>query len=606
MQNVYQDPESRLVLDRHVRQGKQLGSVLLSRAAEKSGASLQWLNKVTCVASPTNDDILILGYIHNQTQTAAKIVGDKFLSKQLLLSADVSAPAGEVVHSAEEARRAWRDVSGPVVIKPLGSYGGRGLSTDLNDEHGVTVAYVEAAKHDRAVLVEEYIKVAQEYRALATPDECVSVVKRVLPYVVGDGKRSIENLIAEKNESRKTNPSLVGRPIRADAAARKVLEKRGYTLASVPPPGERVTVRDIGGLSSGGEAYECLEDVSTELQETARRAVAAVPGLTWGGCDILVEQGTGRSFVVEVNSTPGITGSMFPTSGQSKDIAELMWERRVNEAIPTSRTAPILAARVPQTVSVGSALTDLGLNESRVGFGQYGSSYLGSKGARIVEHSSGLLQVFQDSEQGRGEWFTDELHGPRDLAVSRRVVRRYGTVRALFRRAKVPRVPGRDVRTVEDVEAFREEWGRTSVSLIPARREWNTSYTRRVGAGRVIEPDALNEFSRWVVQLRQAGIRLRVIASREAVLCVLGGSGESRINDRTFEAASNLAVHAIRAIPELRWGSVDMVVRPAKHPGGPSRVLVEGLEASPTLHATQRVLAGTLPDAVAAVSGIGN
>lgn len=608
VQHVYRDPESLLVLDRHVRQGKQLGTVLLSRAAEKSGASLHWLNKVTCVASSENSIILILGYIHNQTHAAAKIVGNKFLSKQLLLSAGVPAPKGAIVYSVEEARLVWRETAGPVVIKPLGSYGGRGLSVDLNGDREVTDAYFEAAKHGRAVLVEEYIDVINEYRALATPDGCVSVVRRILPFVIGDGERSIESLIEEKNETRNANPSLVGRPIPIDISTQRALEKRGYTIASVPPPKERVTVRDIGGLSSGGEAHECLEDVSAELRETARKAVAAVPGLTWGGCDILEDRTTGRSFVVEVNSTPGITGSMFPTEGQSKDIAALMWDRRVREAIATPTTPSTLVARDPQAASVGDVFADLGLSESRVSFGRIGTAYLKSRGARIVAHDGGLLQVFHGAEKdGKGKWFTSDLYGPRDLAVARRVVRRYGTVRALLRRAKVPRVPGREVTTFGEVESFREEWGRTSIiTMVPARREWNTRSTRRVDASEIIEPGALGEFSRWIIQLRQSGTRLRVITSREAVLCVLGSDSGSRLDDRTFEAAGNLAVQAIRAIPELRWGSVDVVVRPAKQPGGPSRVLVEGLEASPTLHANQRVLAGSLPDAIASVTGIGS
>src|SRR5699024_1055026 len=66
--HVYQDSESLLVLDRHIQQRKQLGTVLLSRAAEKAGATVQWLNKLTCVASFNNTNLLILGYIHNQTR----------------------------------------------------------------------------------------------------------------------------------------------------------------------------------------------------------------------------------------------------------------------------------------------------------------------------------------------------------------------------------------------------------------------------------------------------------------------------------------------------------------------------------------------------------
>lgn len=601
---VYKNEESRQVLDSHVRGKKQLGTVLLARAAERTGASVDWINNVTGLVTVDNKKLLIIGYIHNQSQVAAKMVGDKFLTKQLLSEHDVSTPQGQITYSAAEARDAWEMFAKPVTLKPLGAYGGKGVSTDLNDSAQVQDAYTRASVVSEAVLVEEHIDVAEEYRALATPGECMSVVKRVLPYVIGDGRLSIGQLVREKNETRELNPSLAGRPIPTDRATERCLAEQGLSIDSVPELDRRITVRGIGGLSSGGEAYECMNDVDPIILETARQAVASIPGLTWGGCDLLVERSTGRPFVIEVNSTPGIAGSMYPVFGAPKDIARVMWEQRRTQATATPNEAPVVGTRIEQPKLVKEELAALGLPQTRTLFGTYAVADLVSRGINVVEERGGLLQLFQDSPNS-GQWFTRNFEGPSDLAVTSRALRRYGTVRGLLRSANVPRVLGREVTTVEEIETFRQKSANSSLTLVPARREWGTRHTQRLTAKESGTPEVLDGFRRWIVQLRQPGVRLRVIASRDAALCVLGGESALDLKADDCSHAGNLAVQAIRAVPELRWGTVDILVRIGQANNGASRVLVEGVTSSPILLPGQRVFAGSLRDVVQVVTDIG-
>lgn len=598
---IYDDPRARIVIDQHVNRRKQLGAVLLSQAAAAAGVSVEWINNVTCLVTTETKSILILGYIHNQDQVAARIVGNKFLTKDFLQSSGVSTPDGLLVGSEEEALNAWKQLGNPVTLKPLGAYGGKGIVTDVDDEVHLRDAFASASAFGRSVLVEQHIHAVEEYRALATPEKCVSVVKRVLPYVIGDGKSSIADLIREKNEIRKLNPSHVRRPIPTDKLTQRYLARQGLGYSHIPDEGHLVYVRDVGGLSSGGEAYECLEEVDPEIRETARRAVAAIPGLTWGGCDLLVERVTGKPFVIEVNSTPGIAGSMYPVFGRPRNIAQYMLDRRIEEAKSSISSSPKAYKPAENQVRVNESLVRVGMRSEAVTLGAYAAAYLPTKGVKVSK-KAGFLYI-PTSNQESGGWFTDNLEGPGDLAVTSRALKRYGTVRALLRAAGVPRVLGREVKTVSELEVFRRGRPRVPVTMLPARREWTSRLTRHVDASQVVPAEALENYSRWVVQLRQPGSRLRVIATQELALCVLGDDAGLGKDKGLIRDVGHLAVGAVRAVPELRWGTVDVLVRSNTEPGRSPKLLVEGLASSPRLHPSHIALTGGLPEAVEAIIG---
>lgn len=594
---VYDDESTQAVLDAHLREGKQLGTVLLAKAAESSGAEIQWLNNMTCVARTEGKDKLLVGYISDQSEVSTKIVGNKFLTQQKLRDANVPVPMSGLAKSELEVLELWNKINGHITIKPLNSYGGKGVTTNLKDKESILKAYRQARNATGAVLVEAHVRVVDEYRVLSTPTECVSVVKRVLPYVVGDGQRSIEDLIVAKNKTRQENPSLAGRPIPIDGVTRRCLAEQGAKLNDVLPSGSRLTVRDIGGLSSGGEAYECTDVVKNHIKDVCCEAVRAIPGLTWGGCDILVDD-KGDCFVIEVNSTPGISGSMFPVFGNPKNVANIIWSQRRDSTrkIKTdSIFAPASSARSKARVLAQSSPYGAGMT-----FGQFAFDSLAPTGYTVKRIGSGLVEVHAPTSSAVTT-FTNELSGPADLAVARRVLRRHGTVRALLRRAGVPRVQGREIRNVTEAQNFRKRFEKPRLDLLPARAAWRSEQVVPIAPHENLQETHLRGHRRWFIQVRRPGTRISAIASAQETLCLLGKRETREIPYEALAEASALAVSAVQAVPELRWAVVHMVVRPARSSSDGPFVFVEGLNSSFTLAADDQELTGSLIEAVEAI-----
>jgi len=97
------------------------------------------------------------------------------------------------------------------------------------------------------------------------------------------------------------------------------------------------------------------------------------------------------------------------------------------------------------------------------------------------------------------------------------------------------------------------------------------------------------------VQSRPEGVRVRIIATRERALAGIANGEVDRVSRTAVKSASTLAVHAVRAVPELRWAVVDTVVRPRRlAEGRAGACLVEGLSLNPETAAGDRVVGGNL------------
>lgn len=164
---------------------------------------------------------------------------DKALTNQLLRVVGVPVPAGRTSASADEAWEAAQDVGLPVVLKPVDGHQGKGVSVNLASEADVRTAYAIARAYGK-VLVERYVT-GDDYRLLVVGGRLVAAARRDPAQVLGDGRRSVAELVALVNQDPRRRPghSSVLTRIRLDEAARLVLAQQGLTEASVPEAGRR-------------------------------------------------------------------------------------------------------------------------------------------------------------------------------------------------------------------------------------------------------------------------------------------------------------------------------------------------------------------------------
>ncbi len=259
---------------------------------------------------------------------AVEIACDKEDTHQLLNDLGLPVPQQRMIYSERRAVQAAERIGYPVVVKPLNANHGRGVSIDLTTSEQVETAFGMAREQGtgRAVLVESFIE-GFDHRMLLVNNELVAVAKRVPGHVVGDGEKTIRELIDRVNEDprRGIGHEKVLTQLELDGQANRLLDEAGKDENTVLDEDEIFYLRSTANLSTGGTAIDMTDVVHPDNREMAVRAVRAV-GLDVAGVDFLTPDIT-RSYkdiggaIVEVNAAPGFRMHVAPSEGESRDVA---------------------------------------------------------------------------------------------------------------------------------------------------------------------------------------------------------------------------------------------------------------------------------------------
>ncbi len=268
----------------------------------------------------------------DSTSAVAESIGqDKDLTKRLLHAAGVPVPLGKPVQTLEEAWEVAQKVGLPVVVKPQDGNQGKGVTVNITDRAQLDEAFRTAAEYG-TVMVERFLP-GHDFRLLVVGDQLVAAARREPPQVLGDGQRTVRELVDIVNQDprRGEGHATSLTKIRLDDIAVARLTLQGLTPDSVPDKGQRVILRNNANLSTGGTATDVTDDVHPEV---AARAIAAAQmvGLHICGVDMvaetvlrpLEEQGGG---FVEVNAAPGLRMHLAPSYGKPRNVGQAMVDK---------------------------------------------------------------------------------------------------------------------------------------------------------------------------------------------------------------------------------------------------------------------------------------
>ena len=257
---------------------------------------------------------------------AVDLASDKEETNDILRDLGLPVPKQMLARSSRDAVRAAERIGYPVVLKPLAGNHGRGVAINLRTPDEVEAGFEKAKEHGSTIIVESYIE-GFDHRLLVVNGELVAAAKRVPGHVVGDGKHTIEELVATVNEDprRGVGHEKVLTRLEFDHQAERLLEKVGFNRSTVPEDGEIVYLRSTANLSTGGTSIDVTDVIHPDNREMAIRAIRAID-LDIGGVDFLTrditesyrEAGGG---ICEVNAGPGFRMHVAPSEGTARDVA---------------------------------------------------------------------------------------------------------------------------------------------------------------------------------------------------------------------------------------------------------------------------------------------
>jgi cyanophycin synthetase len=260
---------------------------------------------------------------------------DKPLVYRLLGERGIPVPR-HAVCAANDLRCAWgfaRSLGRPCVVKPArGASGAIGITTAVATWADLAWALAYAGAFDRDVIVEEQVGGAV-YRLLYFDGELLDAVRRDPPTVSGDGRSSIEELIAAENRRRfEGGIASCQSLIKIDGELRHTLRHAGCGLRSVPAAGEAVLLKNIVNDNRREDNVSATADLCAEVVAAGAEA-AAVVGARLAGVDVITPDpsaplGEADGVVIEVNAAPGHYYHYYKRDGRVP-VATLILERLV-------------------------------------------------------------------------------------------------------------------------------------------------------------------------------------------------------------------------------------------------------------------------------------
>ncbi|MEJ7761221.1 MAG: cyanophycin synthetase [Thermomicrobiales bacterium] len=276
------------------------------------------------------------------------IASNKELTNRLLHEVGIPVPRAMVTGTEDGAVRAAERIGYPVVLKPLDGNHGRGVCVNLAGEAQVREFFpvAMAESRDGTIVVETFIT-GKDFRILVVHNHVVAVAERVPAHVVGDGTRSIAELVdlATADPRRGVGHEKILTRISIDAQTMEVLERQGLTVGHIPVADEVITLKLTGNMSTGGTSIDRTDDIHPDNVEIARQA-AMVVGLDIAGIDFITSdisqsvRNTGGA-ICEVNAGPGFRMHTNPTEGHPRHVGRAVVDMLFPSGAPSR--VPIVA-----------------------------------------------------------------------------------------------------------------------------------------------------------------------------------------------------------------------------------------------------------------------
>lgn len=315
---------------REIRERVRLGPSTGSIVEEAVSRDIPWIRLGT-------NSLVQLGYGVNQmrfqatitcktSNIAVDIACNKEETKRMLDLASIPVASGGICVDEEDLEDVIKKIGYPIVIKPLDGNHGKGASINVTNWEDAKEGMEHAKKYSRRVIVERFIT-GYDFRVLVIDNKLVAAAKREPAHVKGDGKHTIQELIDITNldPRRGYGHENVLTQIDVDRDTLDLLEKKNYTLDTIPQKDEVVYLKSTANLSTGGTSVDVTDMMHPENIFLCER-ISRVIGLDICGIDIMAENLTQPlketgGCILEVNAAPGFRMHLAPSEGLPRNVA---------------------------------------------------------------------------------------------------------------------------------------------------------------------------------------------------------------------------------------------------------------------------------------------
>jgi len=312
------------------QESMEMSTQLLMRAALCKGVSVEILDASENFIrlSRDNHSQLVVQATKTSLDDYAAILAmeNKVVTKKLLAEQGIAVPAGEQYANLQDAVADFALYSNRAfVIKPKSTNFGLGISIF---KQGASLAQFQKAlefafSYDQTILIEYFIT-GREFRFFLIDGKLEAILLRVPANVLGDGKRSIRELVTEKNKDTRRGHSY-RRPLEKIVLGEEealFLELQGASFDSIPDDGEIIYLRENSNISTGGDSIDFTDIIHDSYKRIAEHA-SKVLNVRITGLDMMIDDVASPAemdnhAIIEMNFNPAIHIHCFPYIGENR------------------------------------------------------------------------------------------------------------------------------------------------------------------------------------------------------------------------------------------------------------------------------------------------
>lgn len=278
---------------------------------------------------------------------AQKIQRDKWSTNTIIERLGLPLPKWQILDSTEDIDKIWDEYEKPVVVKPTGLTGGKGVTVNLDTIEQAKSAFKRAKEQagsqirspwQTKIMIQEQVQ-GEDYRLLVINGKLEIATKRIPAFVTGDGKHTIEELIDETNRDPRRdtrNPTHTLKPIIIDQPLKDLLKKNSLTLDSIPDKDSKIYVRNIASMSQGGITQDFTESVSKEIKLLVESIAHSIHAFTLGVdvmcLDLSKPLTKDNGAILEINTMPEAYLNLYPVLGEQREyVAKTFVEELLKE-----------------------------------------------------------------------------------------------------------------------------------------------------------------------------------------------------------------------------------------------------------------------------------
>lgn len=231
------------------------------------------------------------------------------LARQLSINVPITLEVGGSTKYTHNHKETLLKEMGTVVVKPQISSGSRGLTLDVVNAEDLTLALQNALEVSPTALIQKQFY-GEEVRFVTIDGKVKVAMIREKAHVIGDGVRTVRQLIEVENKSRRniTN-TLVEYPL-LDG---NLIEKELLESSKIPQFNERIELNKSTMIRGGASVKDVLEKVHSSYIDIVEK-ISKEFGSGYLAVDLMlsdysVEANKDNYVFIEVNVSPAL--SMF-------------------------------------------------------------------------------------------------------------------------------------------------------------------------------------------------------------------------------------------------------------------------------------------------------